>query len=161
MGDINRSMGVTKTNDRSSKAHIIYRLVIESFTYSEDPSNSFVPTCTLNLVDLGGSEPLSQLDDFESRASQKQKENSFQVRGIFTLESIVSILSDPNQIHDQTWVPYRESKLTRFLMPYLEGDSSILWVCNLSPTDQNYRFNKKTCDFANMASKIVQKISAK
>jgi len=120
-----------------------------------------VPTCTLNLIDLGGSEPLSQLGDFENRASQKQKEHSFQAKGIFTLDSIVSILSDPGQIHDQTWVPYRESKLSRFLMPYLEGDSSMLWVCSVSPTDQNYRFNMKTCDFANRVSRIVQKVSPK
>jgi hypothetical protein len=46
-------------------------------------------------------------------------------------------------------------------MPYLEGDSSILWVCNVSPTDQNYRHNIRTCEFANLASKIVQKISPK
>jgi hypothetical protein len=46
-------------------------------------------------------------------------------------------------------------------MPYLEGDSSMLWVCSVSPTDQNYRFNMKTCDFANRVSRIVQKVSSK
>ena len=46
-------------------------------------------------------------------------------------------------------------------MPYLEGYSSMLWVCSVSPTDQNYRFNMKTCDFANRVSRIVQKVSSK
>jgi len=74
MGDINRQMGITKTNDRSQKAHVIYRLSIESFTYSENPQNQSVPTCVLNLVDLGGSESLTQLEEIDLNSSLKQKE---------------------------------------------------------------------------------------
>jgi len=33
--------------------------------------------------------------------------------------------------HD--WIPYRESKLTRFLMNQLEGDSQMMWIVNVSP----------------------------
>ena len=62
-------MGITKANERSSKAHIIYRLSIESFTYSENPSEQYVPTSIINLVDLGGSEVLSQKEGDISEAS--------------------------------------------------------------------------------------------
>ena len=34
-------------------------------------------------------------------------------------------------------------------MPYLEGNSKIYWIFNITPNDQFYRDNKKTIDFAN------------
>ena len=35
MGDINRQIGVNKAVERASKATIIFKVTIESFTYSE------------------------------------------------------------------------------------------------------------------------------
>lgn len=37
MGDINRQMGITKSNERAAKAQIIFRIIIESFSYSGKP----------------------------------------------------------------------------------------------------------------------------
>lgn len=48
--------------------------------------------------------------------------------------------------------------MTRFMMPFLEGDSQMLWVCNISPTDAHYRANKRTLDFANKVVAITQMV---
>ena len=56
------------------------------------------------------------------------------------------------------WIPYRDSKLTRFLQEYLEGNSKMLWICNISPADTYYRVNKKTIEFANKIPAIKQSI---
>ena len=57
------------------------------------------------------------------------------------------------------WIPYRDSKLTRFLMPYLEGNSRMLWICCISPgADKQYRVNKQTIEFANKIPSIKQNV---
>lgn len=151
MGDINRQTGIMKNSDRNSKAHIILRLTIESFTYLEASNkHSKVPQCIINFVDLGGSESLS--DQLVDRQSKKEK--TFQIKSIQTLDTIISLLSEGNQ----PYVPYRESKLTRFLMPYLEGDSEMLWFFNISPIDTLYNLNCHTLDFAMKVSLINQKV---
>jgi hypothetical protein len=76
MGDINRQMGINKPNERSAKAHLIYKISIESFTYSEIYELQSVPRCIINLIDLGGSEPLGLDEEFLPRSSIKQKEQS-------------------------------------------------------------------------------------
>ena len=80
------------------------------------------------------------------RGSQSQvKEASYGVKSMMTLDQVIQM-----QAHGtQEWIPYRESKLTKFLMPYLEGDSQMLWICCISPTDCHYKVNKRTIEFAN------------
>ena len=56
------------------------------------------------------------------------------------------------------WIPYRESKLTRLMMPFLEGNSRMIWINTISPADQFYRVNKRTIDFANKIPSIKQQI---
>jgi hypothetical protein len=41
------------------------------------------------------------------------------------------------------WIPYRESKLTRYLMEQLEGDSQMLWIINITPGEGMYKVNKR------------------
>ncbi len=59
MGDINRQIGVNKAVERASKATIIFKVTIESFTYSEQTKSQVVPISTLTLIDLAGSEIIS------------------------------------------------------------------------------------------------------
>ncbi len=54
--------------------------------------------------------------------------------------------------HD--WIPYRESKLTRFLMNQLEGDSQMMWIVNVSPGEQMYKVNKSSIEFSLKTIKI-------
>lgn len=64
--------------------------------------------------------------------------------------------SDESSLLKGSLVPYRESKLTKYLMPYLEGDSRMLWLCHVSPTDQFYHLNMKTIEFAKVVSSCTQ-----
>ena len=111
--------------------------------------------CILNLVDLGGSELLNEKED-PDRNSMQAREASYLSRSLATLDQIISIQSEGNELNE--WIPYRDSKLTRFLSPYLEGNSRMLWVCTISPTDRYYRVNKKTIEFANKIPAITQNI---
>ncbi|CDW76706.1 centromeric protein [Stylonychia lemnae] len=156
MGDINRQLGTTKNNDRNSKAHVIFRIIVE--TYCPEASQhqiNKINQSVINLVDLGGSEALNEKED-PDRNSQQQREAFFPIKSLITLEQIITILSEGNDMNE--WIPYRESKLTRFMQPYLEGNSKMLWICNISPCDQHYRVNKRTIEFANKIPQIKQQV---
>lgn len=145
MGDINRQIGSIRTNDRAAKATIIFRIIIESFSYS-DPATEKLPFSVINLVDLGGSEVLNEKED-PDRNSMQAREASFLVKSMITLDQVVTILSEGNEMNE--WIPYRDSKLTRFMQEYLEGNSKMVWICNITPAESHYRVNKKTIEFAN------------
>lgn len=118
MGDINRQLGA-KVAERGAKATTILRIVIESFSYSTVES---VSQAVINLMDLAGSELLSSDDALASKS-------------LSTLDQVIRMRADERSLVKDSLIPYRESKLTKYLMPYLEGDSRMLWLCHVSPTD--------------------------
>nr|XP_047125462.1 kinesin-like protein KIN-7L [Hydra vulgaris] len=63
-GIINRKIGITNMNERSSRSHLIFRLVIESREISElnnsMEANGTIIAAELNVVDLAGSERAGQ-----------------------------------------------------------------------------------------------------
>ena len=59
MGDINRSIGMTKNNDRSSRSHTIFTITIERLILN--PASELeerVTKSVINLVDLAGCESI-------------------------------------------------------------------------------------------------------
>ena len=59
-GENFRHFGVTNMNDRSSRSHTIFRIIIESRVREEDGEEDAVVVSHLNLVDLAGSERARQ-----------------------------------------------------------------------------------------------------
>ena len=93
-------------------------------------------------MDLAGSELLEKGDPLSSKS-------------IATLDQVLKMRKEPLK-HREALIPYRESKLTKYLMPYLEGDSRVLWLCLVSPSDTHYHQNLKTLEFARGLSVIKQ-----
>ena len=81
----------------------------------------------INIIDLAGSELLS---DSEDRRSSVARDHSFANKSINILDTVITILSETNDGNE--WIPYRDSKLTKLLMPYLEGNSKMVWICTIS-----------------------------
>lgn len=139
MGDINRQIGSTRNNDRSSRAHTIFTIIIEKLTRTTQNSPDFegsgdrVTQSVINLVDLAGSESISERDDSDAANTLLIKESNYINKSIYTLNQAMTLLSDGNE--SKQWIPYRDSKLTKHLMPQLEGNSKILWICNMSPSE--------------------------
>jgi len=64
-GQVNRHVGATDMNERSSRSHTILRIIVESRERidgcrNEDEMDGAVKAATLSLVDLAGSERVSQ-----------------------------------------------------------------------------------------------------
>ncbi|XP_073093325.1 centromere-associated protein E isoform X4 [Manis javanica] len=126
-GEKNRHYGITKMNQRSSRSHTIFRMILESREKGE-PSNceGSVKVSHLNLVDLAGSERAAQT----GAEGMRLKEGCNINRSLFILGQVIKKLSD-EQVGG--FINYRDSKLTRILQNSLGGNAKTRIICTITP----------------------------
>uniref|UniRef100_A0A2K5PZ38 Centromere-associated protein E n=1 Tax=Cebus imitator TaxID=2715852 RepID=A0A2K5PZ38_CEBIM len=126
-GEKNRHYGETKMNQRSSRSHTIFRMILESREKGE-PSNcdGSVKVSHLNLVDLAGSERAAQT----GAEGVRLKEGCNINRSLFILGQVIKKLSD-GQVGG--FINYRDSKLTRILQNSLGGNAKTRIICTITP----------------------------
>ncbi|KFO25872.1 Centromere-associated protein E [Fukomys damarensis] len=126
-GEKSRHYGVTKMNQRSSRSHTIFRMILESREKGE-PSNcdGSIKVSHLNLVDLAGSERAAQT----GAEGVRLKEGCNINRSLFILGQVIKKLSD-GQFGG--FINYRDSKLTRILQNSLGGNAKTRIICTITP----------------------------
>ncbi|XP_045140261.1 centromere-associated protein E [Echinops telfairi] len=126
-GEKNRHYGITKMNQRSSRSHTIFRMILESREKGE-PANceGSVKVSHLNLVDLAGSERAAQT----GAEGVRLKEGCNINRSLFILGQVIKKLSD-GQVGG--FINYRDSKLTRILQNSLGGNAKTRIICTITP----------------------------
>jgi centromeric protein E len=105
-GESLRHVGVTDMNEKSSRSHVIFRLLIES--RGKSPTDRTIHKSTLNLIDLAGSENARMTNTSGDRA----KEAKFINQSLLTLSTIIQRLGE---VSGGGHLPFRDSKLTRIL----------------------------------------------
>nr|XP_047133251.1 kinesin-like protein KIN-7I isoform X15 [Hydra vulgaris] len=129
-GIINRKIGITNMNERSSRSHLIFRLVIESREILElnnsMEANGTIIAAELNVVDLAGSERAGQT----GAQGIRLKESSFINTSLMSLGVVIRKLSEGDK---SCHIPYRDSKLTRLLQKSLGGNARTCIICTVSP----------------------------
>ncbi|XP_034152614.1 centromere-associated protein E isoform X2 [Esox lucius] len=129
-GEKNRHYGKTKMNQRSSRSHTIFRMILESRdrgdTASGENSDGAIIVSHLNLVDLAGAERASQTGAEGTRFKEGCNIN----RSLFTLGQVIKKLSDETQ---KGFTNYRDSKLTRILQNSLGGNAKTVIICTITP----------------------------
>ncbi|KAL5524878.1 KIP2 [Sanghuangporus sanghuang] len=148
-GYANRRTASTDWNERSSRSHSVFRLVIESRERgSQDPSDDgratpFAPhmpggarlqnkngrsvqMSVLSLIDLAGSEKASSDKD-------RTREGRYINTSLLTLGSVIGTLAENSAKGKNDHVPFRNSKLTRMLQPSLSGNARISVICTINP----------------------------
>lgn len=160
-GEAQRHVGSTDMNEKSSRAHTLFKLIIESkerqstspATPSTSSSTSSLPTrvSTLSLVDLAGSENAKMTNSTGERAKEAKYINT----SLLTLSTIIQRLSEerPGSMRTQH-LPYRDSKLTRLMQPSLSGNAYIAIICTISPTLRCSEETHNTLKFAARAKKV-------
>ncbi|KAF6719290.1 Centromere-associated protein E [Oryzias melastigma] len=148
-GEKNRRYGKTKMNQRSSRSHTIFRMILESRERS-DPASSesadgAIIVSNLNLVDLAGSERASQT----GAEGERLKEGCNINRSLFTLGQVINKLTDETQ---KGYINYRDSKLTRILQSSLGGNAKTVIVCTVTPASLDETLS--TLQFASTAKKM-------
>ncbi|XP_071755303.2 centromere-associated protein E [Centroberyx gerrardi] len=129
-GEKNRHYGKTKMNQRSSRSHTIFRMILESRIRSDpglgENADGAIIVSHLNLVDLAGSERASQTGAEGARFKEGCNIN----RSLFTLGQVIKKLSDESQ---RGFTNYRDSKLTRILQNSLGGNAKTVIICTITP----------------------------
>ncbi|KUF95862.1 hypothetical protein AM588_10005726 [Phytophthora nicotianae] len=152
-GEKQRAVGVTRMNERSSRSHSIFRVVIESKTRlespvpTEDDNVERVRVGCLNFVDLAGSESARAVSSGGKRLTTESGNIN---RSLLALSRVVVALgsSKVNQDH----INFRDSKLTRILQP--PGAARVLFVCCASPAPTYIEDTRSTLKFASRAKRI-------
>eukprot|EP00158_Paraphelidium_tribonemae_P009060 Partr_v1_DN28758_c1_g2_i3_m63324 putative Kinesin family len=149
-GEGNRHVGVTNMNERSSRSHTIFRLVLESRDRGIDDKRASlsgaVRVSSLNLVDLAGSERVGHT----GAEGIRLKEGGHINKSLLTLGTVIGKLSEGIDSH----VPYRDSKLTRILQPSLGGNARTAIVCTITPSSAFSEETLSTLKFASRAKTI-------
>ncbi|ETL29503.1 hypothetical protein L916_17336 [Phytophthora nicotianae] len=154
-GEKQRAVGVTRMNERSSRSHSIFRVVIETKTRlespvpTEDDNVERVRVGCLNFVDLAGSESARAVSSGGKRLTTESGNIN---RSLLALSRVVVALgsSKVNQDH----INFRDSKLTRILQPSLSGAARVLFVCCASPAPTYIEDTRSTLKFASRAKRI-------
>ncbi|KAG2762327.1 hypothetical protein PC129_g20591 [Phytophthora cactorum] len=153
-GNQNRTTGQTAMNDKSSRSHSVFRLVIESKEkaesrrHSEEDVNGAVLVASLNLVDLAGSESLR----YTGAEGIRQREAGNINKSLLTLSRVINSLASSGGRAQNA--PFRDSKLTRLLQNSLGGNTRTLIVCCVTPSDRFIEETKSTLQFAARAKDI-------
>lgn len=144
-----RATASNSQNIRSSRSHAIFTIYVE-----RKARDSRALAAKLHLVDLAGSERVTQQD----ARGQRFKEGVQINMGLLALSNCISALSDSNR---REWghVPYRDSKLTRFLQDSLGGNSRTVMLACCSPADINAEETLNTLKYANRVKKIRNRVS--
>ncbi|CAK94840.1 unnamed protein product (macronuclear) [Paramecium tetraurelia] len=127
---------------KSLKQH---ELLIFSLYIQDHPDGKLVVS-KLIFADLGWVE----------RGAQKKKNISLQV-----LNNCISLLNEAKKKNTQTFIPYRNSKLTRLLKESLGGNSKTLMISCVSPAILGYEDTIQTLEYSQMATTITNQTSIK
>ncbi|KAI0780599.1 kinesin [Trametes elegans] len=105
-----------------------------------------------HFVDLAGSERLKRT----AAAGERIKEGISINSGLLALGNVISALGDPSRAksHTASYIPYRDSKLTRLLQDSLGGNSHTLMIACVSPAEWNANETVNTLKYANRARNI-------
>ncbi|SPP79493.1 blast:Centromere-associated protein E [Drosophila guanche] len=144
MGNKERTVGETNMNERSSRSHAIFRIIIES-RKSDRTDDDAVIQSVLNLVDLAGSERADQTGARGARL----KEGGHINKSLLFLSNVIKNLSENV---DNKYISFRDSKLTRILQASLGGNAFTSIICTIKPSI--IEESQSTINFAMRAKKI-------
>ena len=142
-----RSTEATKANETSSRSHAILQLTVykkpraAGYEYEQKVGK-------LNMIDLAASDRGSVTENRGIRLFEGAKIN----RSLLTLANCINALGDKSR--KVTFVPSRDSKLTRLLKDSLGGKSRTLMLCAIAPGSVMFEETLNTLKYSNRAKEI-------
>jgi kinesin family protein 3/17 len=168
VGDNRRAVRATRMNDMSSRSHSVFQMVLEQRRDEDNDNNNGSGTnklagqkrgngiirSKLNLVDLAGCE---RMDVHHDIAQVHISELTNINLSLHTLGRCIEALAKKNH----TYVPYRESKLTRLLQDSLGGSAKTRLFAMMSPSTLSAEEAQATLRFADCAKRVMQHVTIK
>uniref|UniRef100_A0A8C1EAI2 Kinesin-like protein n=1 Tax=Cyprinus carpio carpio TaxID=630221 RepID=A0A8C1EAI2_CYPCA len=140
-GKSNRHVAVTNMNEHSSRSHSIFLINVKQ----ENTQTEQKLSGKLYLVDLAGSEKVSKTGAEGAVLDEAKNIN----KSLSSLGNVISALAEGS-----TYVPYRDSKMTRILQDSLGGNCRTTIVICCSPSSYNDAETKSTLMFGQRAKTI-------
>ncbi|XP_035272108.1 kinesin-like protein KIF14 [Anguilla anguilla] len=153
LGNKQRATAATGMNDKSSRSHSVFTLVMTQTKteFVEEEEHDHTVTSRINLVDLAGSERCSSAQTSEDRLREGASIN----KSLLTLGKVISALSEQSQSRKKVFTPYRESVLTWLLKESLGGNSKTAMIATLSPAASSVEETLSTLRYARQARLII------
>uniref|UniRef100_A0A8C2JTU0 Kinesin-like protein n=1 Tax=Cyprinus carpio TaxID=7962 RepID=A0A8C2JTU0_CYPCA len=145
-GKSNRHVAVTNMNEHSSRSHSIFLINVKQ----ENTQTEQKLSGKLYLVDLAGSEKVSKTGAEGAVLDEAKNIN----KSLSSLGNVISALAEGS-----TYVPYRDSKMTRILQDSLGGNCRTTIVICCSPSSYNEAETKSTLMFGQRAKTIKNTVS--
>ncbi|XP_037550333.1 kinesin-1 heavy chain-like [Nematolebias whitei] len=140
-GKSNRHVAVTNMNEHSSRSHSIFLINIKQ----ENTQTEQKLTGKLYLVDLAGSEKVGKTGAEGTVLDEAKMIN----KSLSSLGNVISALAEGS-----SYVPYRDSKMTRILQDSLGGNCRTTMVICCSPSSFNDSETRSTLLFGQRAKTI-------
>lgn len=156
LGNKNRATAATGMNDKSSRSHSVFTLVLTQTRTEEIEGiqHDHSITSKINLVDLAGSERQSQAQTSGERLREGANIN----KSLLTLGKVISSLSEQSIMgakKKKSFIPYRDSVLTWLLKESLGGNSKTAMIATISPSHHHIEETLSTLRYAKQARAIV------
>ncbi|KAM9024211.1 kinesin-like protein KIF20A [Ara ararauna] len=156
IGNKNRSFACTRMNEQSSRSHSIFSIRLLKLTDEHQPR--VLGISELSFCDLAGSERCNKTQAFGDRLKEAGNiNNSLHILG----KCIAALKQNQNPKMKPSYIPFRESKLTRLFQPFFCGKGKACMIVNINQHASTYDETLHVMKFAAVAKQVVQTILPK
>ena len=142
LGNNRRTQAQTDSNPVSSRSHAVCQIEVENCEDMPDIQSSH-PIGKLSLIDLAGSERAT------TNTGIRLKESAKINCSLLALSNCINALCTQN-----SFIPFRQSKLTRLLKDSLGGNCKTVCLSCVSPSYMSYDDTYSTLQYANKTKNI-------
>ena len=147
IGNRRRKTESTNVNKTSSRSHAVFQITVQSSPKTKGYQFQTLEG-KLSLIDLAGSERGTVTENRGIRLREGAKINT----SLLSLANCINALGDKRK--KGSFVPYRDSKLTRMLKDSLGGNSKTIMIANISPANSQIEETINTLKYASRAKNI-------
>ncbi|KAM5157918.1 kinesin-like protein KIF20A isoform 1-T2 [Mantella aurantiaca] len=150
IGNKNRSLASTKMNQQSSRSHSIFTIRLLKLSNGDDPS--VLGVSEMSLCDLAGSERCNKTQTVGDRLKEAGNINN----SLLILGKCIAALKHSHNPKKASYVPFRESKLTRLFQPFFSGKGKACMIVNINQCASTYDETLHVMKFSAVAKQVVQ-----
>ncbi|NXC63616.1 KI20A protein, partial [Aleadryas rufinucha] len=156
IGNKNRSFACTRMNEQSSRSHSIFSIRLLKLTDEHQPR--VLGVSELSFCDLAGSERCNKTHVFGDRLKEAGNiNNSLHILG----KCIAALKQNQNPKMKPSYIPFRESKLTRLFQPFFCGKGKACMIVNINQHTSTYDETLHVMKFSAIARQVIQTILPK
>ncbi|CAK76204.1 unnamed protein product (macronuclear) [Paramecium tetraurelia] len=148
-GSLNRHISSTQMNIESSRSHSVFTIQLESRRQSSQTQVINHRFSRFHFVDLAGSERQKQ----SQVQGERLREGCNINKSLHILGNVINSLVEDNQ----SYVHYRDSKLTFLLKDSLGGNSRTHLIANIQQSQQFYQETLSTLMFSKRVKQVKNK----